>query len=119
MQDTGIGIAEEDRERIFDRFFTVDKSHSGKNGGFGLGLSVVKKLCKKAGWWIGVESEVGKGSTFTVRFPAERRKSALFAEKAKNLLILQGADGIMKAVRSFRAAFSSPSGRLRGQGARL
>ena len=68
VQDTGIGIAEEDRERIFDRFFTVDKSHSGKNGGFGLGLSVVKKLCKKAGWWIGVESEVGKGSTFTVRF---------------------------------------------------
>ena len=53
VQDTGIGIAEEDRERIFDRFFTVDKSHSGKNGGFGLGLSVVKKLCKKAGWWIG------------------------------------------------------------------
>ena len=68
VQDTGIGIAEEDRERIFDRFFTVDKSHSGKNGGFGLGLSVVKKLCKKAGWWIGVESEVGKGSTFTVQF---------------------------------------------------
>lgn len=68
VQDTGIGIAEEDRERIFDRFFTVDKSHSGKNGGFGLGLSVVKKLCKKAGWWIGVQSEVGKGSTFTVRF---------------------------------------------------
>ena len=68
VHDTGIGIAEEDRERIFDRFFTVDKSHSGKNGGFGLGLSVVKKLCKKAGWWIGVQSEVGKGSTFTVQF---------------------------------------------------
>ena len=68
VADTGIGIAKENLERIFDRFFTVDKSHSGKNGGFGLGLSVVKKLCRKAGWWISVESEEGKGSVFTVRF---------------------------------------------------
>ena len=68
VADTGIGIAKENLERIFDRFFTVDKSHSGKGGGFGLGLSVVKKLCRKAGWWISVESEVGKGSKFTVTF---------------------------------------------------
>ena len=68
VQDTGIGIAKENLERIFDRFFTVDKSHNGKNGGFGLGLSVVRKLCRKAGWWISVESEMGKGSTFTVSF---------------------------------------------------
>ena len=68
VEDTGIGIAKENLERIFDRFFTVDKSHSGKGGGFGLGLSVVRKLCRKAGWWISVESEVGKGSKFTVTF---------------------------------------------------
>ena len=57
VSDTGIGISEENLERIFDRFFTVDKSHNGKNGGFGLGLSVVKKLCKKQGWKLTVESK--------------------------------------------------------------
>ncbi len=68
VSDTGIGIAEENLERIFDRFFTVDKSHSGKNGGFGLGLAVVKKLCNKAGWKLSVASELGVGTTFTVEF---------------------------------------------------
>ncbi len=70
VSDTGIGIAQENLERIFDRFFTVDKSHNGKNGGFGLGLSVVKKLCKKQGWTLTVESREGVGSTFRVGFCA-------------------------------------------------
>lgn len=69
VSDTGIGISEENLERIFDRFFTVDKSHNGKNGGFGLGLSVVKKLCKKQGWSLTVESKEGVGSTFRIGFP--------------------------------------------------
>ncbi len=68
VRDTGIGIAEENLERIFDRFFTVDKSHSGKNGGFGLGLAVVKKICRKAGWGLHVESKLGEGTAFTVDF---------------------------------------------------
>lgn len=68
VSDTGVGIAEENIERIFDRFFTVDKSHSGKNGGFGLGLAVVKKICNKAGWTLKVESKLGEGTTFTVDF---------------------------------------------------
>ncbi len=68
VSDTGIGIAEENLERIFDRFFTVDKSHGGKNGGFGLGLSVVKKLCEKAGWKLSVQSKEGAGTAFTVEF---------------------------------------------------
>ena len=61
---------EENLPRIFDRFFTIDKSHNGKNGGFGLGLSVVKKLCKKQGWTLTVESKEGVGSTFRIGFPA-------------------------------------------------
>ncbi len=68
VEDTGVGIAPENRDRIFDRFFTVDKSHGGKNGGFGLGLAAVRKICLKYGWRISVDSEQGKGSTFTVEF---------------------------------------------------
>lgn len=68
IADTGIGIAEENLERVFDRFFTVDKSHNGQGGGFGLGLAVVKKICKRAGWEIRVESKLGEGSTFTIDF---------------------------------------------------
>ena len=66
VSDTGVGIAEEDIERIFDRFYTVDKSHGGKDGGFGLGLAVVKKICRNSGWTIRVESSLGKGATFIV-----------------------------------------------------
>lgn len=68
VEDTGIGIAEENMSKVFSRFFTVDKSHGGKNGGFGLGLAVVKKICRKSGWQIGVESTLGQGSKFTVTF---------------------------------------------------
>ena len=71
VSDTGIGIAEENLDRIFDSFFTVDKSHNGKNGGFGLGLSVVRKLCAKQGWQLTVRSEVGVGSTFRIGFQAD------------------------------------------------
>lgn len=68
IEDTGIGIAPENMDKVFSRFFTVDKSHSGKNGGFGLGLAVCKKICTRAGWRISVQSELGKGSKFTVDF---------------------------------------------------
>ena len=68
VSDTGIGSAQQNMGKVFSRFFTVDKSHNGKNGGFGLGLAVVKKICKKSGWNISVESTLGKGSAFTVEF---------------------------------------------------
>ncbi len=68
VADTGIGIAAENLDKIFSRFFTVDKSHSGKNGGFGLGLAVVKKLCSKAGWKLTVESTPDVGSVFRIYF---------------------------------------------------
>ena len=68
VSDTGIGIAPENMDKVFSRFFTVDKSHSGKNGGFGLGLAVCRKICRRSGWRISVQSELGKGSTFTVDF---------------------------------------------------
>lgn len=68
VEDTGIGIAEENKDKVFSRFFTVDKSHGGKNGGFGLGLAVVKKICQKSGWKISLESTLGVGSKFIIEF---------------------------------------------------
>ncbi len=68
IEDTGIGIAEENMNKVFSRFFTVDKSHNGKNGGFGLGLAVAKKICQKSGWKISVQSTLNEGSKFTVEF---------------------------------------------------
>lgn len=68
VSDTGIGIAPENMDKVFSRFFTVDKSHGGKNGGFGLGLAVCRKICWRSGWRISVQSELGKGSAFTVDF---------------------------------------------------
>ena len=76
VQDTGIGLSEEDKTRIFDRFYTVDKSHNGSGGGFGLGLAIVKKLCRRAGWELKVESTLGEGTAFTVVFcPKNERKN--------------------------------------------
>ena len=68
VSDTGIGISKENQSRIFDRFYTVDKSHNGGGGGVGLGLATVKKLCRRAGWKLSVESEEGVGTTFTIEF---------------------------------------------------
>ena len=67
MADTGIGIPREARERVFERFYRVDKSHS--SGGTGLGLSIVKHGAAYLGARLELESEPGRGSTFTLRFP--------------------------------------------------
>lgn len=72
VRDTGVGIAEEDKTRIFDRFYTVDKSHGGEGGGFGLGLAIVKKLCLRAGWKLSVESTLGEGTEFKIEFAPEK-----------------------------------------------
>ena len=68
VKDTGIGVSAENKEKIFDRFFTVDKSHGGKHGGFGLGLATVKKICAKAGWKLSCESELNVGTEFKIEF---------------------------------------------------
>jgi PAS domain S-box-containing protein len=69
VSDTGIGIAEEAREYIFEPFRQVDESPTRRHGGAGLGLSIVKQLVEMMGGEIGLESEVGKGSTFTIILP--------------------------------------------------
>ena len=68
VSDTGIGISQEMQGRVFERFYRVDKSHS--SGGTGLGLSIVKHGIAYLGGRVELESELGKGSTFTLTFPA-------------------------------------------------
>ena len=69
VSDKGIGIPAQDLDRIFERFYRVDKSHSKEVGGTGLGLSIVKHAAKVHDAEISVRSELGKGSVFTVKFP--------------------------------------------------
>lgn len=66
VQDTGIGIAPDQQERIFERFYRVDKSHSKETGGTGLGLSIVKHAVQYLNGQISVESRENAGSVFTV-----------------------------------------------------
>ena len=68
VADTGVGIPPEHQQRIFERFYRVDKSHSKASGGTGLGLSIVKHAVQYLGGVIRVESTPGAGSTFTVTF---------------------------------------------------
>lgn len=68
VTDTGIGIPEEHQERIFERFYRVDKSHSKEIGGTGLGLSIVKHAAKLHHAIVDVKSIVDSGTTVTVRF---------------------------------------------------
>ena len=74
VKDTGVGISEDQQERIFERFYRVDKSHSRASGGTGLGLSIVKHAAIWHNATIKVKSKLGKGTTFIVRFPLKLKK---------------------------------------------
>ena len=66
VQDTGIGIAPADQEKIFDRFYRVDKARSREMGGNGLGLAIAQEIVKLYHGHIAIDSELGKGTTFTI-----------------------------------------------------
>lgn len=69
VEDTGIGIPPEEQERVFERFYRVDKSHSRQVGGTGLGLSIVKHAAQLHDASIEMDSRPGRGTRITVRFP--------------------------------------------------
>ena len=74
VEDTGIGIPAAEQERVFERFYRVDKSHSRQIGGTGLGLSIVKHAAQFHSAAISMESEPGKGTRITVSFPVWEQK---------------------------------------------
>ena len=69
VKDTGEGIPPEDQEKVFERFYRVDKARSREKGGTGLGLSICKWIAEAHGGRIWLKSEIGRGSTFTVELP--------------------------------------------------
>ena len=74
VKDNGIGIAPEHQDRVFERFYRVDKSHSKSSGGTGLGLSIVKHAVQYHHGKLELKSEIGKGTEIIVHFPIEADK---------------------------------------------
>jgi len=108
--DTGIGIAPEDFERIFEPFTQVDASTTRKYGGTGLGLPICRRLATAMGGELLVESEIGLGSRFTVRLPLTEIKAANGAAgalKDATVLLVEAnplARGVLKAALSEQVA---------------
>jgi two-component system, OmpR family, sensor histidine kinase SenX3 len=76
VSDNGIGIPAAEVDRIFERFYRVDYARSRANGGTGLGLAIVKHIAAIHGGEVAVWSQVGQGSTFTIRIPAHLHEAA-------------------------------------------
>ena len=71
VAETGIGMTPEQMAKLFQAFSQAEASTARQFGGTGLGLAITRKFCQMMGGDVAVESEVGKGSTFTIRLPAE------------------------------------------------
>lgn len=93
--DQGIGIAARDHQRIFERFYRVDRARSRATGGSGLGLSIVRHVVSNHGGTVSVVSEEGRGSTFTIVLPREESSAAV---ESPNMPAVAGAAGEQRDV---------------------
>lgn len=80
IRDTGCGMSEADLERIFEPFY---RAHDRSNEGYGLGLAIVSRLCRRFGWPLEVDSELGAGTVFRINFPKASRQT--FQRKAADI----------------------------------
>ncbi len=100
MTDTGIGMTPEQVERLFERFAQADESTTRKFGGTGLGLAITRAFCRLLGGDIGVTSEEGRGTTFTIRIPAEVEAAVeeVAPEVAAAQTPAEGGSGLVLAI---------------------
>lgn len=94
IEDTGIGIAQDKLDRLFDKFWQLDASHKRQHGGTGLGTTVARDLSRRMGGDISVRSQIGIGTTFTVRLPLLKGQAAVLPVhspllKEKRILIFE------------------------------
>jgi signal transduction histidine kinase len=69
VQDSGVGLSEQDQEVVFDRLWRADSARESNNGGLGIGLAMVREIMDCMGGRASVKSRLGEGSTFTLYFP--------------------------------------------------
>jgi len=93
VRDTGIGIAPEDQDKIFDRFFRADDPLVQDVSGTGLGLAIVKSLVEMLGEQLWVESELGEGSTFTFTLPIAKAEQVAQVEEMPEQISMQESAG--------------------------
>lgn len=109
VTDQGIGIPEDDLERVFERFYRIDPARARNTGGSGLGLSIVKHAVQNHGGDVRVWSQVGRGSTFTIRLPeASNATLASITDAASAAVARSDVDARPPAARRIHSDLSDP-----------